>query len=483
MCFENYRPPVRGLRASYGKKLIRLLLIIIALVTLNYDLGFAADAPAGFYLVQSQNGVQLYRKDYPGGAPDFVQVVDLSMGAAVKPLHGALSDPGVGQGVYGGNDAHFRSRSLADYWRSFMSDNPTAFCITNGQFFYMLEYPTRLPFPLKVNGDIITDGYGIKDFPGKKLMLELWPGRADIVPLGKDALLNSTAPDIIAGLTEDAPKRIKFAVGRTFFGVADKNGDGTYKTILVFNSRISRQEEAANVLRSFGAEKVMMLDGGGSTQLSCQGKSYVYSDRLIPQAIGIMAAPAGSVAAAEPTPLTPPPRLAITSPKQPSGFPSSDGDVASSEKPLPATTAVEMAQIPAATLSGDTPTQTPQVAASTPNSAPMPTSIPESEVGVSLTQVQSTSSVLAPTPTAASTQAASPFQEGANALALLKPHEIEKQQIAAASISKSTPPNVQIHTGGNPSVQIVDIVWVPASMSPILLILLIMVHKIRATNT
>jgi hypothetical protein len=49
--------------------------------------------------------------------------------------------------------------------------------------------------------------------------------------------------------------------------------------------------DAAQVLRDFGAEQVMMLDGGGSTQLSCKGEDYVSSDRLIPQALGVIGAP------------------------------------------------------------------------------------------------------------------------------------------------------------------------------------------------
>jgi hypothetical protein len=53
----------------------------------------------------------------------------------------------------------------------------------------------------------------------------------------------------------------------------------------------ARQSDAADVLKSFEAAKVMMLDGGGSTQLICEGKSYISSDRLIPQAIGVLAAP------------------------------------------------------------------------------------------------------------------------------------------------------------------------------------------------
>ena len=43
------------------------------------------------------------------------------------------------------------------------------------------------------------------------------------------------------------------------------------------------------MLRDFGADKVMMLDGGGSTQLICNHSVYVPSVRAIPQAIAVVA--------------------------------------------------------------------------------------------------------------------------------------------------------------------------------------------------
>ncbi|HEX6384402.1 MAG TPA: phosphodiester glycosidase family protein, partial [Anaerolineae bacterium] len=55
-------------------------------------------------------------------------------------------------------------------------------------------------------------------------------------------------------------------------------------------SAMATKTEAASVLRSFGAEKVMMLDGGSSTQLTCRGENYVSSGRRIPQSIAVMAA-------------------------------------------------------------------------------------------------------------------------------------------------------------------------------------------------
>jgi hypothetical protein len=69
---------------------------------------------------------------------------------------------------------------------------------------------------------------------------------------------------------------------------------------LIFNSKISRQIDAASVLQAFGADQVMMLDGGGSTQLICQNEALIKSDRPIPQAIGVVSAPQESQAAPQP---------------------------------------------------------------------------------------------------------------------------------------------------------------------------------------
>jgi hypothetical protein len=151
----------------------------------------------------------------------------------------------------------------------------------------MPESPTRLPFTLKVDGEIVSDGYGKEQFQGKKLMLELWDDHADIRVLSREALYDSSAPNIVAGLAEDAPKNIKKYVGRTFVAVVDEDGDGLYETVLIFSTRTARQLDAASVLRSFGAHKIMMLDGGGSTQLICRDQPIIASERLIPQAIGV----------------------------------------------------------------------------------------------------------------------------------------------------------------------------------------------------
>jgi hypothetical protein len=245
--------------------------------------------PDGFQLIDSALGVQLYRKDYPGGSPDFVQVIDLSQGARLELMYGDITEARPTKGSFGGPDPRMTSPALQTYWQRTSAD-PYAFCVTNGSFFYMPEYPTRLAFPLKVDGQLVTEGWGIQTYPEQKLILEIWKDRADIQPLDKDALYTSSAPEIIGGLTEDANKRAKYAVGRTFVGVADGDEDGVDETILVLNTQTALQTGAASVLRAFGAEQVMMLDGGGSTQLLCKSGWHIRSDRPIPQAMAVYAA-------------------------------------------------------------------------------------------------------------------------------------------------------------------------------------------------
>lgn len=280
---SRYQPVTTAL--LYGAA---LLLIITLFAQPAYA---AAEVPPDFRLVTSASGVQLYRKDYKNGTPDFVQVINLSLGAEIVPMHGKITETREGKGVYGGSDPRLRSQPLNKYWQDLQGFSTDAFCVSNGQFFYMLEYPTRLPFPLRVDSQVVTDGYGLRNYPNQKLLLLLWPNKADIVYLDKATLYGTSAPHAIAGLTEDARKSPTKYVGRTFVGVDDLDGDGAAEIVLVFSTRSARQKDAASVLRSFGADKVMMLDGGGSAQLTCQGKAYVASERPIPQAIGVLAAP------------------------------------------------------------------------------------------------------------------------------------------------------------------------------------------------
>jgi hypothetical protein len=435
------------------KRVFWALLVCLLLVLPAANPARAADGgvtiPPGFRKIDGAIGIQLYQKDYPGGSPDYVQVIDLSQGASLKSLHGSISDPGAGQGAYGGNDARFRSQSLAAYWQELAAQEPEAFCVINGQFFYMLEYPTRLPFPLKIDGQVLTDGYGIQDFPDQKLMLELWPGKADIVPLSKEALYASSAPDIIAGLAEDAPKAKKRYTGRTFIGLAGPNSQGRFETLMILSTKTARQVDAAGVLKSFGAQKVMMLDGGGSAQLLCRGRSFIYSERLVPQAIGIVAGVAAQdQPAAQPQPAAESADLQAAAPPPPGNSnPVTNASayaIASSKNPAPVDRPVSVL-LPA-----------------------LFTSAPSAKNPV-------------PEPDAALGSQAADHSEGSTA-----PLATATPQLPAEALAASIPPGQEPADQGQAAlaagvypVSLDDALLVPASMAPILMILLVGIFKIR----
>lgn len=337
-------------------------MLLAATVTQVAASELVVEAPAGFQLVSASTGVQLYRKNYPKGSPDFVQVVDLSQGAAIELFHGDVVDTRLGEGVFGGDDPKLLSQTLQDYWDDLVANAPNAFCITNGQFFNIQEYPTRLPFPLKVDGVILSDGYAAREFEGQKLILELWPDHADISLLTQATLYLSSAPDILGGLHEEARKSPDKPVGRTFVGVADADQDGRYESLLIFNTQSATQAAAAEVLRSFGAAKVMMLDGGGSTQLICRDKALISSERLIPQAIGILAGQALTVEVTA----TITPTLTAAVPMLPSPSPSSAaGQSLATSTEVSASATPVHSRTPMIT-EGNTATQVTQADASTP---------------------------------------------------------------------------------------------------------------------
>ncbi|MDJ0555943.1 MAG: phosphodiester glycosidase family protein [Microcoleaceae cyanobacterium MO_207.B10] len=238
----------------------------------------------GFEVVSSSQGITLYQKNL-----DYVQQINLNQGAFVSFIYGKITDLRQTKGAYGGNDPQIERQRISQTWSNLYSKNHNLFCITNGQFFRNdKNAATGLAFPVKSDEKIVSDGYaGEIEFANEKLMLEVWDNRALITKFQPISLKLSTAPNMIVGLEENADKGIEKETGRTFLGVLDRDGDRLNETILIFTSKEATQPHAAKVLKSFGATQVMMLDGGGSTQLICQGKSYIDSPRTIPQMIAV----------------------------------------------------------------------------------------------------------------------------------------------------------------------------------------------------
>lgn len=245
----------------------------------------ALDTSNDFTVIFSQSGVTLHQNEL-----DYVQEIDLSQGASVELLYGYITDIGSGKGAYGGDEPLLARETLEQAWDAFSQTNENAICISNGQFFRNDDQAsTGLAFPVKANGKILTEGYaGETEYPDAQLMLMIDRDRAAIKALDMIEFYSSEASNIIGGLKPDADKGLNDETGRTFIGIKDNNWDGIMETVLIFTSQSSTQFHAAEVLRYFGAREVMMLDGGGSTQLLCEDTNYISSPRTIPQTIGVL---------------------------------------------------------------------------------------------------------------------------------------------------------------------------------------------------
>lgn len=280
---------------------IGILLFLCLLAALSNS---AADAdgsarpaavPEPFTLFLSAPGVAVYGNESEVDAEEYVQILDLSAGARLFLWHGAIVDAGAGEGQYGGASPRFERHYLPDVWLALEEVQPYMLCLANGQFFRdtingMWVNPTQLAFPLKSDGVVISEGYERRRFRWQRTMLEIWDDQAAISAFSRLDFNTSNAPDIIVGLDEQARVRATEELGRTFIGLGDGDGDGLNERLFIYSGAASTQRHAAGVLRAFGAKELMMLDGGGSAQLSCEGASYIRRVRPLPQMIATIPA-------------------------------------------------------------------------------------------------------------------------------------------------------------------------------------------------
>jgi Phosphodiester glycosidase len=156
----------------------------------------------------------------------------------------------------------------------------------NGTFFQEYDKPTSIAFGLKQNRQLITYGYGLKEFPDKTMTVAWSQGRISIDPYSRRTF-DGAMPNVVGALAATAGKNADKPLARTFIGTKDLRDDSAYKTVLFFSSEGASQSEAETTLKKFGAEQVAMLDGGASTGLMVNSKIIMQPKTQLPQTIGV----------------------------------------------------------------------------------------------------------------------------------------------------------------------------------------------------
>lgn len=249
----------------------------------NYQVSIYArrTIPVGWSLVESGNGVRLFKK---GGTSHYVQEVNLTkasiafhQGSSVLATSNNPSPSFVKRRVSGSSNS---------YWSQYGSQ---AFSIVNAAFFYGSESA----FPIKYNNTLVSAGYGNNE-PWAKRTFEVYGSYADVKPYTNTSNDYSTVlsqfshvPTAMVGIHPAAKKpRDEESIERTFIGLTSANSDKVY----ILTTRSRTQLEAFDLLKNefnCNGSKIVMLDGGGSTQMTCENVNYITSSRAVPSIIAI----------------------------------------------------------------------------------------------------------------------------------------------------------------------------------------------------
>jgi hypothetical protein len=234
--------------------------------------------PAKYQPILTSPGVRVFKNSE---RESYITIVDLNRAEAID-LIGKYTDAPNGK---------IAPRSMTQFWQDSVSQNTSkrqAKVVINGAFFAKYNQPTPIAFGLKTAGTVISYGYGLDEFPGlnKTVAWSNTTKEARIDDYDRATFDNPRFPEVVGALAETAGKRANRELGRTFIGVQDGDGNGKNETIIVFSSKAAKQIDAVTALKSFGASRVAMLDGGGSTGLVIDGKRAIDSGTSVPHAIG-----------------------------------------------------------------------------------------------------------------------------------------------------------------------------------------------------
>ncbi len=245
---------------------------------LNVDISKSvASINSNYTIIESATGVTLYKhktKDI------YVQKISKS-----KMLFNVNYEQNI--------DLTFNTYFIEDKWNNLLKNNSKIFSIVNISFFAFKPLnestPTTLPYGLKVNSKVLTNGYGKAGTENMRQLLLIDDRNSlGLVPYADSLFNNSKFPYAMVGLNvdydidKDSPN-----VGRNFMG---QNGED----FIIVNGN-GTQLEMVSILNEFGItdkRKMIMFDGSGSSQLKTSSNSfygkYNIGKRKIPVTLSII---------------------------------------------------------------------------------------------------------------------------------------------------------------------------------------------------
>jgi hypothetical protein len=225
-----------------------------------------------------------------GLSPDYLIFVNLKARGHVDPILNAA--PATREN----GSPLFAKATMPEMWNAGKTTSG-AFCTVASPFFMdKSSDATRISFPERFNGVLRSTGSALTQAGARIASIrpeEGWIAWLGLATTNYDQV-NSTLnePTMFVGLPVTdgiltAPEQ------RSYVGVKDVDNDGFAETIFFFVSSWATEHEAYQLVQAANYRSIMSMDGGGSAQLNCGGKTLAGGDgRKLPQVFLVADAPA-----------------------------------------------------------------------------------------------------------------------------------------------------------------------------------------------
>ncbi len=250
-----------------------------------------------YELLKDENGIKLYKRY---GSNNYVQEIDVKkvdISFAYEYTKQAECEDGYSlhcnEASIGNPNPFFVPKTVAKHWED--QSDETTISMINAQFFsYNTDTGYAISFPVKQDGKLISAGFGNNESHTKHVLgifdnyvvIDDYTNKSNSYEDVDNALKEYNTA--IVCLDRFANVKAKYEVNRTNVGVGDFDDDGVNEILFLYSAESQNLYQVDKSLRKcFGANKTMIFDGGGSTQLVMENKYLVESARRVPMVMTV----------------------------------------------------------------------------------------------------------------------------------------------------------------------------------------------------
>ena len=250
-----------------------------------------------YELLKDENGIKLYKRY---GSNNYVQQLDMKkvdISFVYEYTNQTECEDGYSlhcnKASTDNPNPFFVPKTVEKHWTD-QSDDYT-YSMINAQFFsYNTATGYAISFPVKQDGELISAGFGNNESHTKHVL-----GIFDNYVVIDDYTNKSNGYEDVDNALKDyntaivcldrfANVKAKYEVNRTNVGVGDFDDDGVNEILFLYSAESQNLYQVDKSLRKcFGANKTMIFDGGGSTQLVMENKYLVESARRVPMVMTV----------------------------------------------------------------------------------------------------------------------------------------------------------------------------------------------------